>query len=52
MFMLYLSSILLIDAYGVKGAVIGHFVSYVAFYIVVLLLFSSSLFSVVQDETT
>lgn len=49
-FMLYLTSVYLIDSYGVKGAVIAHFVSYVLFYGVVLLLFSSSLFGVIQDE--
>ena len=49
-FMMYLSSIYLIDMYGVKGAVIGHFVSYLLFYCVVLLLFSSSLFGVIPDE--
>ena len=48
--MMYLASVYLIDIYGVKGAVIGHFVSYVLFYGVVLLLFSSSLFGVIQDE--
>jgi PST family polysaccharide transporter len=49
-FMMYLSSVYLIDIYGVKGAVIGHFVSYALFYGVVLLLFSSSLFGVIPEE--
>lgn len=49
-FMLYLTSVYLIDTYGVKGAVIGHFVSYLLFYGVVLLLFSSSLFGVISEE--
>lgn len=49
-FMLYLTSVYLIDSYGVKGAVIAHFVSYVLFYGVVLLLFSSSLFGVISEE--
>lgn len=49
-FMMYLASVFLIDAYGVKGAVIGHFVSYSLFYGVVLLLFSSSLFGVIPEE--
>ncbi|MEZ4802153.1 MAG: O-antigen translocase [Gelidibacter sp.] len=48
--MLYLTSVYLIDSYGAKGAVIGHFVSYVLFYGVVLLLFGSSLFGVLPDE--
>ena len=50
MCMLYLTSIYLIDVYGVEGAVLGHFISYVLFYAVVLLLFSSSLFGVISDE--
>ncbi|MGJ8592716.1 MAG: O-antigen translocase [Aquaticitalea sp.] len=49
-FMMYLSSVYLIDMFGVKGAVMGHFVSYVLFYGVVLLLFSSSLFGVIPDN--
>ncbi|HNU59114.1 MAG TPA: O-antigen translocase [Aquaticitalea sp.] len=48
--MMYLTSVYLIDIYGVKGAVIGHFVSYVLFYGLVLLIFSSSLFGVIQEE--
>ena len=48
--MLYLTSVYFIDMFGVKGAVIGHFVSYVLFYGVVLLLFSSSLFGVIPEE--
>lgn len=49
-FLLYLSSVYLIDVYGVQGAVIGHFVSYTLFYGVVLLLFSTSLFGVIPEE--
>ncbi len=49
-FMLYLISTYFIDVFGVKGAVIAHFVSYVLFYGVVLLLFSTSLFGVISDE--
>lgn len=48
--MLYLTSIFFIDTYGLEGAVIGHFVSYILFYVLVLLLFGSSLFGVIQDE--
>lgn len=50
---MYLSSIYLIDIFGVEGAVIGHFVSYVMHYGIILLIFSSSLFGVLpstQDE--
>lgn len=49
-FMLYLTSVYLIDIYGIQGAVIGHFVSYVLFYGVVLLIFSSSLFGVILED--
>lgn len=48
--MLFLTSVYLIDIFGVKGAVIGHFISYVMFYGVVLLLFSNSLFGVIAEE--
>jgi hypothetical protein len=44
--MLYITSVYFIDVYGVKGAVIGHFVSYFIYYLVVLLIFGSSLFGV------
>ncbi len=44
--MLYLSSILLVDIYGLQGAVIGHFVSYLMQFGIIVLLFSSSIFSV------
>lgn len=48
--MLYLSSTYFIDLYGVKGANIAHFVSYVMYYIIVLIIFSSSLFGILPDE--
>ncbi len=43
---LYLTSIYFIDLYGVKGAVIGHFVSYLMYYVLILLIFGTSLFKV------
>jgi PST family polysaccharide transporter len=43
---LYLTSVYFIDLYGVKGAVMAHFVSYLLYYGVVLLIFGSSLFGV------
>lgn len=49
---LYFSSVYLIDEFGVKGAVIGHFVSYVMHYGIVLLIFGTSLFGVIPDNTT
>lgn len=48
---LYTTSIYFIKIYGVKGAVIGHFVSYLMYYGVILLIFGSSLFGVVKDES-
>ncbi|WP_100616250.1 O-antigen translocase [Confluentibacter citreus] len=44
--MLYLTSIYFVDIYGAKGAVIGHFVSYLVYYAIVLLIFGSSIFRV------
>lgn len=47
---LYLTSVFFIDLYGVKGAVIGHFVSYLMYYVVILLIFGSKLFRVDVDR--
>ncbi|AEH01636.1 O-antigen translocase [Lacinutrix sp. 5H-3-7-4] len=46
---LYLTSMFFIDNFGVKGANIAHFVTYVMYYGVILLIFSSSLFGVLPD---
>lgn len=46
---MYLSSTYLIDVFGVQGAVIGHFVSYLMYYGIVLLLFGNSLFRVLSE---
>ena len=41
-----------IDLYdNVQGAVIAHFVSYVMYYGIILLIFGSSLFGVDSDKT-
>lgn len=48
--MLYLTSIYFIDLYGAKGAVIGHFVSYLVYYAIILLIFGSSLFRVDSNK--
>jgi len=48
---LYTTSIYFIKIYGVQGAVIGHFVSYLMYYGVILLIFGSSLFGVESDKT-
>ncbi|WP_435137735.1 O-antigen translocase [Formosa sp. A9] len=47
---LYVTSIYFIDLYGVKGATIAHFVTYVMYYGLILLIFSSSLFGVLPED--
>ncbi len=44
--LIYLSSIYFIDIYGVKGATIAHFVTYMMYFGVILLIFGSSLFGI------
>ena len=48
---IYFTSIYFIDMYGVKGATIAHFVSFSMYFIVILLIFSSSLFGVIPEES-
>ena len=48
--MLYLTSVYLIDLFGVEGAVMGHFFSYLMHFLIVLLVFSNSLFGVTTEE--
>ncbi|WP_456440397.1 O-antigen translocase [Psychroserpens sp.] len=48
--MLYLTSVYLIDVFGVEGAVMGHFFSYLMHFLIVLLVFSNSLFGVLTEE--
>ena len=47
---MYFSSIYLIDVFGVKGAVMGHCLSYFMHFGIVILIFGSSLFGVLNDE--
>ena len=47
---MYVSSIYLIDEFGLKGAVMGHCMSYFMYFGIILLLFSSSLFGVLNEE--
>ena len=47
---LYFTSIYFIDIYGVEGAVIAHFVSYIMHYGIVILIFDSSIFGVISDD--
>ncbi|WP_298895533.1 O-antigen translocase [uncultured Psychroserpens sp.] len=49
--MLYISSIYLIDVFGVEGAVIGHFLSYLMHFGIVLLIFGSSLFGIITESS-
>lgn len=47
---MYVSSRYLIDVFGLKGAVMGHCLSYVMHFGIILLIFGSSLFGVIDDE--
>lgn len=48
---LYTTSVYFIDLYdGVKGAVVAHFVSYVMYYGIILLIFGSSLFGIASEK--
>ncbi len=47
---LYFTSTYFIDIYGVEGAVIAHFVSYIMHYGIVILIFDSSIFGVISDK--
>jgi len=46
----YFTSIYLIDSYGVIGANMAHFVSYLMYFIIILLIFGSSLFGVLSED--
>jgi PST family polysaccharide transporter len=48
---LYFSSVYLIDEFGVEGAVIGHFLSYLMHYGIVLLIFGTSLFGIIPETS-
>jgi PST family polysaccharide transporter len=43
---LYLTSIYYIDIYGVKGANIAHFVTYLMYFLIIVIIFSRSLFGI------
>lgn len=47
---LYTSSIYFLDVFGLTGAVIAHCVSYSLYFVIILLLFASSLFGVIADQ--
>jgi len=46
---MYFTSAYFIDYYGVKGAVLGHFFSYLMYFLITLLMLWSSLFGVDQE---
>lgn len=48
--MMYFSSIYLIDEFGLQGAVMGHCLSYFMYFGIIVLLFSSSLFGVINED--
>lgn len=50
LFILYFTSVYFVDSYGVVGANMGHFASYALYYIVILLIFGSSLFGLDAEE--
>lgn len=47
--MLYYTSVYFIDGYGVKGATIAHFASYMMYYGVILMILGTSLFKLEQE---
>lgn len=47
---LYASSIYFIDIFGIQGAVIAHFFTYLLYFGFVLLIFNSSLFGIITEE--
>ena len=47
---MYVSSIYLIDFYGLKGAVMGYCLSYLMHFAIVILIFGSSLFGILNDN--
>ena len=49
---MYVSSIYLIDVFGLQGAVMGHCLSYFMHFAIILLIFGSSLFGVLTPENT
>ncbi len=48
--LIYFSSIYFIDLFGVRGATIAHFVTYLSYFGVILLIFASSLFGLDAEK--
>jgi len=49
-FITYFTSLFFVDMYGVVGANMAHFVSYIMYFIIILIIFSSSLFGVIPEH--
>jgi len=47
---LYFTSIYFVDIFGVKGAPMAHFVTYLLYFAMILLIFSNSLFGIVLNK--
>jgi PST family polysaccharide transporter len=47
---MYFSSVYLIDVFGLKGAVMGHCLSYFMHFGIILFIFGSSLFGILADQ--
>jgi len=46
----YFTSVYLVDLYGVIGANMAHLVSYLMYFVIILIIFGSSLFGVLSEE--
>ena len=49
-FITYFTSVYFIDMYGVVGANMGHFISYLMYFMIILVIFRSSLFGVAEEN--
>jgi PST family polysaccharide transporter len=47
---IYFSSVYLVDVFGVEGVVLAHFISYLMYFGMVILMFNSSLFVVISEK--
>jgi len=48
---LYFSSVYLVDVFGLEGAVMGHFFTHLLHFGIVILIFSSSLFGIISEDS-
>jgi PST family polysaccharide transporter len=49
-FITYFTSVYLVDMYGVIGANMAHFASYLMYFLIILLIFGNSLFGVLEED--